>query len=95
MMPSETVRYYRLCVHIGGLVQDCSISRALAMEILQSCTKSSIYHCLVLSSMAKTVRCNCPSMPQLQRSFKRTTVEGRVCMKNYIPSKSMEVITAH
>ena len=27
---------------IGGLVQDCSISIALAMEILQSCTKPSI-----------------------------------------------------
>ena len=25
--------------HINGLVQDCSISSALAMEILQSCTK--------------------------------------------------------
>ena len=25
--------------HIDGLVQDCSISSALAMEILQSCTK--------------------------------------------------------
>ena len=27
---------------LGGLVQDCSISSALAMEILQSCTKPSI-----------------------------------------------------
>ena len=27
---------------IDGLVQDCSISSALAMEILQSCSKSSI-----------------------------------------------------
>ena len=27
----------------NGLVQDCSISSALAMEILQSCTKLSIY----------------------------------------------------
>ena len=25
--------------HFDGLVQDCSISSALAMEILQSCTK--------------------------------------------------------
>ena len=29
--------------HIEGLVQDCSISIANAMEILQSCTKPSIY----------------------------------------------------
>ena len=32
-----------LRVHIDGLVQDCSISSALAMEILQSCIKPSIY----------------------------------------------------
>ena len=29
--------------HIDGLVEDCSISSALAVEILQSCTKPSIY----------------------------------------------------
>ena len=29
-------------LHIDGLVQDCSISSALAKEILQSCTKPSI-----------------------------------------------------
>ena len=29
-------------VHIDGLVQDCSNSSALAMELLQSCTKPSI-----------------------------------------------------
>ena len=29
--------------NIDGLVQDCSISSALAMEILQSCTKPSTY----------------------------------------------------
>ena len=28
--------------HLHGLVQDCSISSALAMEILQSCTKPSL-----------------------------------------------------
>ena len=30
-------------MHIDGLVQDCSISIANALEILQSCTKPSIY----------------------------------------------------
>ena len=30
--------------YIDGLVQDCSISSALAMEILQSCTKPSIWY---------------------------------------------------
>ena len=33
--------------HFDGLVQDCSISSALAMEILQSCTKPSIWHWLI------------------------------------------------
>ena len=32
-------------LYIDGLVQYCSISSALAMEILQSCNQASIYHC--------------------------------------------------
>ena len=28
--------------HVDGLVQDCSISSALTMEIVQSCTKASM-----------------------------------------------------
>ena len=32
-----------LIKYINGLVQDCSISSALAVEILQSCTKPLIY----------------------------------------------------
>ena len=31
-----------------GLVQDCGNSSALAMELLQSCTKTSIYLCSLL-----------------------------------------------
>ena len=34
---------YLVITYIDGLVQDCSISSALAMEILQSCTEPSIY----------------------------------------------------
>ena len=30
-------------IHIGGLVQNCGNSSALGMELLQSCTKPSIY----------------------------------------------------
>ena len=30
-------------VHIEGLAQDCSNSSVLAVELLQSCTKPSIY----------------------------------------------------
>ena len=29
--------------HVDGLVQDCGNSSALAMELLQSCTKPSMY----------------------------------------------------
>ena len=32
-------------LYIDGFAQDCSISIALAMEILQSCTEPSIYFC--------------------------------------------------
>ena len=37
--PGEQQQWY----HLDVLVQDCSISSALAMEMLQSCTKASIY----------------------------------------------------
>ena len=36
--------------YIDGLLQDCSISSALAMEILQSCTKSPTYKWMPLSA---------------------------------------------
>ena len=36
-------QYVKQKCHIDGLVQDCSNSSALAMESVQSCTKSSIY----------------------------------------------------
>ena len=35
-------------VYINGLEQDCSISSALAMEILQSCTKPLSLDCTVM-----------------------------------------------
>ena len=35
--------------HIDGFVQDCSNSGALAMELLQSCTKPSIYKTIIFS----------------------------------------------
>ena len=35
--------------NIDGLVQDCSISSALAMKLLQSCTKPSVWD--ILSSL--------------------------------------------
>ena len=31
--------------YVGGLVQDCSDSSALAMELLQSCIKPLMLHC--------------------------------------------------
>ena len=36
--------YSRVYSHFDGFVQDCSISSALALEILQFCTKSSIWY---------------------------------------------------
>ena len=33
----------RVVIHINGLVQDCSNSIANELELLQSCTKPSIY----------------------------------------------------
>ena len=45
---------WKLQHDIDGLVQDCSISSALAMEILQSCTKPSI--CIVWKEDIHTVK---------------------------------------
>ena len=39
--------------YIDGLMQDCSISSALAMEILQSCTKPSIFGMIKMSWLGK------------------------------------------
>ena len=36
-------QYISICVYIDGLVQDCSNSIALAMELLQSCAKPFIW----------------------------------------------------
>ena len=40
---SLKLRYKIFEMHIDGLVQDCSISIANALEILQSCIKPSIW----------------------------------------------------
>ena len=52
---------------IDGLVQDCSISSALAMEILQSCTKPSKYaqSCTIGVSNADERFVNAGHMPVL------------------------------
>ena len=36
--------HYNIILHADGSVQHCSISSALAMEILQSCTRPSIWY---------------------------------------------------
>ena len=38
-------------LYINGLVQDCNISSAHALEILQSCTKKSIWECPYIQNM--------------------------------------------
>ena len=45
--------FFVIYMYIGGLVQDCSISGALAIEILQSCTKPSHYIDVIMSAMAQ------------------------------------------
>ena len=40
---SDPIIYPKCSHHIDGLVQDCSNSSALAMELLQSCTKTSMH----------------------------------------------------
>ena len=40
---NKMIQYFPAAFHIDGLVQDCSNSSALAMELLQSCTKPSIF----------------------------------------------------
>ena len=37
--------------YIDGLAQDCSKSSALAMELLQSCTKPSIYDMYIITQI--------------------------------------------
>ena len=49
-------RIQTLLHNFDGLVQDCSISIALAMEILQSCTKPSI--CITVMSLMWLVTSN-------------------------------------
>ena len=43
MMNNIYIELWDVIIHVDGLVQCCSISIAYAMEILQSCTKPSVY----------------------------------------------------
>ena len=45
--------------HIDDLVQDCSNSSALAMELLQSCTKPSISSIIMISSITVAIMMSC------------------------------------
>ena len=47
--------------HIDGLVQDCSISIANALELLQSCTKPSIWPIFLMEVI--------PRLAELQLKF--------------------------
>ena len=61
---------------IDGLVQDCSISSALAMEILQSYTKPSIQHLFVNINVTILVWCVDVSSRALQMMLADTTVNS-------------------
>ena len=44
--------------HIAGLVQDCSNSSALAMELPQSCTKPAIYVDILYCCLIQSIHVN-------------------------------------
>ena len=61
--------------HIDGLVQDCIISSANTLEILQSCTKPSICHLQLAAMFVQVSRC---------QIFWSEQLSGIVCME-FIP----------
>ena len=70
-------------LYIDGLVQDCSISIALAMEILQSCTDSSIpdidmiFSLMLLSNLALPVMKQKHSRKQCHTMVHHALAPGR------------------
>ena len=62
--------------HVDGLVQDCSNSSALAMELLQSCTKPSMYSIIRSSGDSKC----------LMDTFCREWVQDVVSSFDWLPS---------
>ena len=46
-----------LSLHVDGLVQDCSNSSALAMELLQSCSKPSMWCVIDLTMPLLSIKC--------------------------------------
>ena len=68
---------------IQCLVQDCSISRALAVEILQSCTKPlkwcmyvllGYWKCLLLDGFVQDCNNSCASAMELLQSFTKPSI---------------------
>ena len=58
------------CSHINGLVQDCSNSSALVMELLQSCTKPSInIRCRVLFLLSPDIHQNIGNRATAQATY--------------------------
>ena len=55
--------------HIDGLVQDCSISIASALEILQSCTESSIFSNRIRYSLFCVIMKNIADLRTFNKSF--------------------------
>ena len=51
--PHNHHQFYSILEYIDGLVQDCSISSALAMEILQSCTEPYVFSKATISADSK------------------------------------------
>ena len=77
----------KVALYIDGLVQDCSISSALALEILQSCIKPSIWLCenlptpyyMILYDMSRLITIR-PSSGILQDCYHLITAGLVLCV---------------
>ena len=93
--------------YIDGLVQDCSISSALAMETLQSCTKPSIQGCNLTSFLfyldGRDIGMMVLSFHLFSQEERLRRVSMTSCMLDammrmgppYVPSRDMWDVSAH
>ena len=74
--------------HINGLVQDWGISIANAMEILQSCTKPSIYTPFLLINLCAECRIRTSNVPTYPASAIIRSVTGMLHSWHFLISSS-------
>ena len=80
-----TYIYMYIHIYIYGLVQDCSISIANALEILQSCTKPSIYNHSHNAYCTKLFIAPMPPLRSLcyKRQRNSLSLHMRACCRKY------------